>query len=75
MLEQKSWGLKISFISMKSVFQPGLRKPARFAKIPGLLMFSTPMEQNSANDTEELVFLEKLELSIVSHSGTLWLID
>ena len=32
------------------------------------------MEQNSANDTEELVFLEKLELSIVSHSGTLWLI-
>ena len=41
---------------MKSVFQPGLKKPARFAKMPGLLMFSTPMEQNLASDDKALIF-------------------
>ena len=40
--------------------QPGLKKPARFAKMPDQSMFSTPMEQNLASDDKALIFEKSL---------------
>ena len=44
------------FISMKSVFQSGRKKPTRFAEMPCQSMLSTPMEQNLASDKKMLIF-------------------